>query len=967
MMKNLFYSFLTLTLGLFAMPALQAQCVLNVPADLVLSTDPGVCFATIPAGVLLATQSADCLLTELNEDFNDCVQPAGWTTSTTGSATVGNGIFFNQFGAPGGFGPATFTGCVALIDDDFANNVGFSCIITPALDNTDPLGSLLTFSWQHEAFVGGGDTEVDVWDGAAWVRILTVQDDSDSAEDNGQATPDIPGDPETFDVTAQANAAFQVRFCYNDEGGFQWGMAFDNVVLTGIVPSPAVITNDSPFATAGDEDAAGLYLPGVYTITYETIGPAGPVFGTTNLTVADLEAPVFAGCPDDITFNLDPGACDQVFSFDITATENCNGGPLSIDQNVFAWPPALVPNGVVCTNATFDEVAYTRFFDLAGIVGLFTIETIDLGFQVANPAFPVTVTISSYNGAGFSFANLTTIATFDYVPTAGSNVLQNIAVPGMVAIPAGTQFAITVAATSVIAGGTIFALDPAGETDPTYVSGCAATLPGFFPDLTNLDLFFNNGLVIQLNGTTGQNPFPVIPDPANVYDSGDPFPIGGPYTLIYTATDDAGNVATCEFNVTVEEYPFATSSLNCNLGGIQVSLDPDCEATIGADDILEGGLYGCYDNYTVSLFYDANLLQAVPGSPVVTGANIGQTLWAMVTDPATGNSCWGTIFIEDKHIPDLECGNFELPCSMSTVPGTVIPAGTASPTLTDAGTWGNTAVTLDLPFGVNGLGTVTDVDVAVDISHTWVADLTVIVTSPSGTSVTVLSGQCFLDDDIDVVFDDESANVIACTGGTPALSGDMQPQNPLSAFDGEPAFGDWTVTVSDPVAFDGGTINSVTLTVAYTASTPVQFPVATPPATIFQTNAQRGTQEYTARNFDGCGDAILAYSDWIDDIDCLLDPANPYTKVIYRTWTATDGSGNATQCEDTIGLLRATLADLVTPPNWNDDPAENASLLCDEKEVEPANQFCGTVVGWNMIDAGDYPGRLVRRSPISIR
>ena len=78
--------------------------------------------------------------------------------------------------------------------------------------------------------------------------------------------------------------------------------------------------------------------------------------------------------------------------------------------------------------------------------------------------------------------------------------------------------------------------------------------------------------------------------------SGDFYPIGT-YTYEWEAEDGCGNVSTCDYTFVIEEYPFAVQSLACNQNGVQISLDPDCQAVVGADDILEGGPYGCYDDY----------------------------------------------------------------------------------------------------------------------------------------------------------------------------------------------------------------------------------------------------------------------------------------------------------------------------------------------------------------------------------
>ncbi|MEM1320680.1 MAG: HYR domain-containing protein [Bacteroidota bacterium] len=133
-------------------------------------------------------------------------------------------------------------------------------------------------------------------------------------------------------------------------------------------------------------------------------------------------------------------------------------------------------------------------------------------------------------------------------------------------------------------------------------------------------------------------------------------------TYRFEALDEQGNTSTCSFTITINEFPNPITVLACN-DGVQISLDEDCEAEVGADLLLEGGPYGCYEDYVVELFYDAALSQPVPSSPIVGAAEIGLTLWTRVIDPETGNSCWGTIRVEDKFIPALSCTPLQVLCS----------------------------------------------------------------------------------------------------------------------------------------------------------------------------------------------------------------------------------------------------------------------------------------------------------------
>jgi hypothetical protein len=141
------------------------------------------------------------------------------------------------------------------------------------------------------------------------------------------------------------------------------------------------------------------------------------------------------------------------------------------------------------------------------------------------------------------------------------------------------------------------------------------------------------------------------------FTSGDFFPIGS-YDLEYTATDNFGNTSTCEISLNVLEFPNPTPSLSCN-DLVQISLDQNGEAIVGADDILEGGPYGCYDDYIVDVL---NSFGFSIGNEVDCD-NIGTTWGVMVTDPETGNKCWGEIVVEDKLAPVINCVDYTISCT----------------------------------------------------------------------------------------------------------------------------------------------------------------------------------------------------------------------------------------------------------------------------------------------------------------
>lgn len=145
--------------------------------------------------------------------------------------------------------------------------------------------------------------------------------------------------------------------------------------------------------------------------------------------------------------------------------------------------------------------------------------------------------------------------------------------------------------------------------------------------------------------TDNCSPNPILTQTdATGYETGDLFPIGV-HVLSFEAEDLVGNTSTCTFQVEILEFPNPTSTIACN-DLVQATLDQDGDALIGADMVLEGGPYGCYDDYLVEIFDGTNNM----GNELHCN-DIGETYVVRVTDTATGQSCWAEIFVEDKTAP----------------------------------------------------------------------------------------------------------------------------------------------------------------------------------------------------------------------------------------------------------------------------------------------------------------------------
>lgn len=111
--------------------------------------------------------------------------------------------------------------------------------------------------------------------------------------------------------------------------------------------------------------------------------------------------------------------------------------------------------------------------------------------------------------------------------------------------------------------------------------------------------------------------------------------------------------------------------------------------------------------------------------------------------------------------------------------------------------------------------------VHVDLPHTWVGDLTITLTSPTGTVVTLLdrpgvpgSGSGCNNNDIHVTFADGQPDPESTCTGTSADAWpvtDAAPATPLSALAGETTLGNWTLTAVDAAGGDTGSIVSWSL------------------------------------------------------------------------------------------------------------------------------------------------------------
>ncbi len=106
---------------------------------------------------------------------------------------------------------------------------------------------------------------------------------------------------------------------------------------------------------------------------------------------------------------------------------------------------------------------------------------------------------------------------------------------------------------------------------------------------------------------------------------------------------------------------------------------------------------------------------------------------------------------------------------------------------------------------------INDINIKINIQHTWVNDLDVSLTSPTGTVVVLSSnnGADGADNYTNTVFDQQATTPI--TSGSAPFTGSFIPEGNLSLLNGQMSGGNWTLTVVDDFNLDGGSINEFTI------------------------------------------------------------------------------------------------------------------------------------------------------------
>ena len=421
----------------------------------------------------------------------------------------------------------------------------------------------------------------------------------------------------TFNVTVNDNTAPVISSCPADIVVSLSGVDCDEVVNWAV---PTAVDNCSLLSFNSTHNPGETFPAGTTVVSYIATDPAGNVATCTfNVTVNDNIVPVISSCPADIMVSLSGATCDEVVNWVVpTATDNCTVDSFTSTHN----PGDAFPGGLTV-------VTYTAT---------------DLDGNVATCTFNVTV--------NDNIAPVITGCPADIlISTSSTNCDEAV----NWAMPTATDNCNVASFTSTHNSGDTF---PSGITMVTYT---ATDLDGNVATCT-FNVTVNDNIAPVISGcptdilvstratTCDEVVNWVVPTAmdnctldtfSSTHNSGDTFP-AGTTVVSYTATDLAGNVATCNFNVIV----------NDNIGPVISGCPADIVVNLdGAtcDQVVNWVLPTATDNCAVASFNSTHN----PGDTFP----VGTTVVSYIATDAAGNvapTCTFNVIVNETTLPQFD-------------------------------------------------------------------------------------------------------------------------------------------------------------------------------------------------------------------------------------------------------------------------------------------------------------------------
>ncbi|MFT7611825.1 MAG: gliding motility-associated-like protein [Parvicellaceae bacterium] len=385
-----------------------------------------------------------------------------------------------------------------------------------------------------------------------------------------------------------------------------FGNWYSDVALTNLVATGSLFSTPPLFANT------------TYYVTQVDANGCESLASVVLVTVADAVNPVIAGCPANITVSNTLFTCGaQVFWTAPTATDNCpNVGLTSTNNSGDLFPVGTTTVTYTATDVTGNTA--TCFFDVI-------VNDTETPVFIACPA-----DITQGNDLGNCDAVVTWTAP-NFSDNCPGGTLTSTANPGDT-FPLGTT---TVTYTATDAAGNFLTC----EFDVTITDTENPTLTACPVNITQgNDAGVCDALVTWPAPTGADNCPGVIV--ASTNNSGDTFPVGTT-TVTYTATDAAGNTATCSFDVTVSDTE-DPAIVGCPANIAQNNDAGLCDASVTW--IVPTTTDNCLASVTLTSSHN-------PGDPFV----VGTTTVMYVAADGAGNTdtCTFDVIITDTEPPTI--------------------------------------------------------------------------------------------------------------------------------------------------------------------------------------------------------------------------------------------------------------------------------------------------------------------------
>ncbi|ADV49200.1 Proprotein convertase P [Cellulophaga algicola DSM 14237] len=274
-------------------------------------------------------------------------------------------------------------------------------------------------------------------------------------------------------------------------------------------------------------------------------------------------------------------------------------------------------------------------------------------------------------------------------------------------------------------------------------------------------------------------------------------------TLVDLTFTNSGAVAAGEYQIDViattasvtKQVTLTISIEDTSFTPVVLTLPTDGQVGAGINQVFEWLEEPSSSSYAIEIATDNAFASVVESASVLTTTYTSLGLapnttyyWRIKPKNNCGEGVFGSAF--SFTTTNIDCKVI----SAKSLPITISSSG--SPTI-----FSTISFIEDLPLS--------DVNVILDITHTYLADLTVKLTSPEGTTVILMANSCGENRNVNATFD-QSAGSFVC-GTNPAINGLVKPLGSLNSFNGESSKGDWILEISDGAGGDGGSLNGFSL------------------------------------------------------------------------------------------------------------------------------------------------------------